>query len=139
MHGFAHATGALCAGGHSELATSAFTDLQQLWTELKDRLALKVFASLRQSAGLPPPLGLLSLPTELKTKILSSLQVCSFAIATAELPSFRFQADGKLTLCNAGPRPGCYGVLLHRAETPSQHRSVLAAAVSHGVWLCDQL
>ncbi|KAL3150240.1 hypothetical protein ABBQ32_000098 [Trebouxia sp. C0010 RCD-2024] len=67
-------------GGHSELATSAFTDLQQLWTELKDRLALKVFASLRQSAGLPPPLGLLSLPTELKTKILSSLQAQDLAV-----------------------------------------------------------
>lgn len=49
--------------------------MEQLWTELKDGLALKVLASLRVSAGLAPPLGLLALPTELKIKILSSLQV----------------------------------------------------------------
>jgi len=54
---------------------SSFKNLQQLWTELKDGLALKVLAGLRQSAGLSPPLGLLALPAELKTKILASLQV----------------------------------------------------------------
>ena len=80
-------TCAFYTGQEAATATSAFTDLQQLWTELKDRLALKVFASLRQSAGLPPPLGLLALPTELKTKILSSLQVCSLAFVTVELPN----------------------------------------------------
>ncbi len=54
---------------------SSFKDLQQLWTDLKDGLALKMLAGLRQSAGLSPPLGLLALPAELKTKILASLQV----------------------------------------------------------------
>lgn len=56
-------------------AVSALTNLKQLWTELKDGLALKMLAGLRQSAGLSPPLGLLALPAELKTKILAALQV----------------------------------------------------------------
>ena len=73
-----------CAGHHSEPATSAFTDLQQLWTELKDHLAMKVFVSLRQSAGLPPPLGLLAFPAELKIKILTSLQVSNSCWFTPE-------------------------------------------------------
>lgn len=54
---------------------SSFKNLQKLWTELKDGLALKMLAGLRQSAGLSPPLGLLALPAELKNKILASLQV----------------------------------------------------------------
>lgn len=76
------------AGHDSESATSAFTDLQQLWTELKDDLAIKVFASLRQSAGLPPPLGLLALPADLKIKILTFLQVPTSCCVTAELATF---------------------------------------------------
>ena len=63
------------AGCKPQDAVSALTNLKQLWTELKDGLALKMLAGLRQSAGLSPPLGLLALPTELKTKILSALQV----------------------------------------------------------------
>ena len=68
--------GIFVAGSNLRLDTSAFTDLQQLWTELKDGLAMKALAGLRQMAGLPPPLGLLALPSELKFKILASLQVC---------------------------------------------------------------
>ena len=63
------------AGCKPQDAVSALTNLKQLWTELKDGLALKMLAGLRQSAGLSPPLGLLALPAELKTKILSALQV----------------------------------------------------------------
>ncbi len=65
----------LSAGCKPQEAASAFTNLQQLWTALKDGLALKMLTGLRQSAGLSPPLGLLALPAELKTKILASLQV----------------------------------------------------------------
>ena len=64
------------AGPNLAPGISVFTDLQQLWTEVKDGLAEKALAALRQSAGLPPPLGLLALPTELKLRILASLQVC---------------------------------------------------------------
>ena len=56
-------------------AISLYNNVQQLWTELKDGLALKLLASLQQAAGLSPQFGLLALPSELKLKILSHLQV----------------------------------------------------------------
>ena len=63
------------AGCEPQEAISAFTNMQQLWTDLKDGLALKMLAGLRQIAGLSPPPGLLALPAELRTKILANLQV----------------------------------------------------------------
>lgn len=61
-------------GCEPQEAISAFTNMQQLWTDLKDGLALKMLAGLRQIAGLSPPPGLLALPAELRTKILANLQ-----------------------------------------------------------------
>ncbi len=63
---------------------SSFKDLQQLCTELKDGLALKMLAGLQQSVGLTAPLGLHALPAELKTKILASLQVLLNLIYTCQ-------------------------------------------------------
>lgn len=80
-------------GCNSGEGVSSFKNLQQLWTELKDRLALKILAGLRQSAGLSPPLGLLALPAELKTKILASLQVLLILIHTCQ------QTSEACTLC----------------------------------------
>lgn len=66
------------AGNASQhAATAAFKHLPQLWTELKDGLALKLVAALRQRAGLAPLFGLLALPSDLKHKILLQLQVTS--------------------------------------------------------------
>ncbi len=76
---------------------SSFKNLQQLWTELKDGLALKMLAGLRQSAGLSPPLGLLALPAELKTKILASLQVLLNLTYTCQQTSL--QTSEACTLC----------------------------------------
>ena len=68
---------AVVAGGAKQNAAAAFKQLPQLWVELKDGLALKLVAALRQQAGLEPLLGLLSLPSDLKHNILGSLQVCA--------------------------------------------------------------
>jgi hypothetical protein len=80
-------SGQCYAGCNSGEAVSSFKNLQQLWTELKDGLALEMLAGLRQSAGLSPPLGLLALPAELKTKILASLQVLLTLIYTCQQTS----------------------------------------------------
>ncbi|DBB13107.1 TPA: hypothetical protein ACH3X3_005834 [Trebouxia sp. C0006] len=84
-------------GCNSGEAVSSFKNLQQLWTELKDGLALKMLAGLRQSAGLSPPLGLLALPAELKTKILASLQVLLNLTYTCQQTSL--QTSEACTLC----------------------------------------
>ncbi|DBA78763.1 TPA: hypothetical protein ACH3X1_008669 [Trebouxia sp. C0004] len=86
----------LQTGCSSEEAVSLFKDLEQLWTELKDKLALKMLAGLRQSAGLSPPLGLLALPAELKTKILSSLQAKDLSAVECCCTELRHTAGSNL-------------------------------------------
>ncbi|KAL0053556.1 hypothetical protein WJX82_007510 [Trebouxia sp. C0006] len=83
-------------GCNSGEAVSSFKNLQQLWTELKDGLALKMLAGLRQSAGLSPPLGLLALPAELKTKILASLQAKDLSAVECCCTELRHTASSNL-------------------------------------------
>jgi len=87
---------------------SSFKNLQQLWTELKDGLALKMLAGLRQSAGLSPPLGLLALPAELKTKILASLQVLLYSLTPV---SRRVRLASFACCCGAGCKTQFAGVV----------------------------
>ncbi|KAL0021412.1 hypothetical protein WJX79_003342 [Trebouxia sp. C0005] len=83
-------------GFHSGEAVSSFKNLQKLWTELKDGLALKMLAGLRQSAGLSPPLGLLALPAELKNKILASLQAKDLSAVECCCTELRHTASSNL-------------------------------------------
>jgi hypothetical protein len=49
--------------------------LRSLWTVLKDGLVLPMLLAVHAEAGLPPPIGLLALPTELELRVLQLLRV----------------------------------------------------------------
>lgn len=57
-----------CLGGPCGLA-----NVKELWIKVKDGLGRPLRVALHAMAGLPPPIGLLQLPTELKEHILDLL------------------------------------------------------------------
>lgn len=83
-------------GSSSDLGGSLekqnFTNLQSLWATVKDRLALPLFASMCRAAGLPPPLGLITLPVELKEAILHKLPARALAALMCSCAEFRHTA-----------------------------------------------
>ncbi|KAJ9531112.1 hypothetical protein QJQ45_000889 [Haematococcus lacustris] len=56
-----------------------FRALQPLWVSLRDSLAAALTAASHAAAGLPPPLGLLALPWEVKEQVLRLLQARDLA------------------------------------------------------------
>ena len=78
-------------GWSLEAAAEALVDLPALWLLLKDRLSLWLLSRCYQEAGLPPPVGLMTLPTEIKECILQQLQVrpwCIYMQGTGRLLVF---------------------------------------------------
>ncbi|KAJ9531400.1 hypothetical protein QJQ45_006892 [Haematococcus lacustris] len=65
---------AALAGGQP-VDAGVFRALQPLWVRLRDNLAAALTAASHAAAGLPPPLGLLTLPWEVKEQVLRLLQV----------------------------------------------------------------
>ncbi|KAF5836456.1 hypothetical protein DUNSADRAFT_5903 [Dunaliella salina] len=70
-----------------------FKDLRSLWVHLKDDLALWALAGAHQAANIPPPVGLLTLPFEIKDQILSKLEVRDLSILACVCMELRQLAD----------------------------------------------
>ncbi|KAL6764588.1 hypothetical protein V8C86DRAFT_3022249 [Haematococcus lacustris] len=69
---------AALAGGQP-VDAGVFRALQPLWVRLRDSLAAALTAASHAAAGLPPPLGLLTLPWEVKEQVLRLLQARDLA------------------------------------------------------------
>jgi len=82
-----------------------FSNVFELWQQVKDNLSLPLLTCMCEKAGLQPPASLLRLPTELKIKVLENLPavvlaticcVCSelkFLAASEEIWKTRFKEE----------------------------------------------
>lgn len=81
-----------------------------LWTKLKNELILPALADVCRVAGLPPPVGLLTMATDIKVKILDYLDACDLAAVSATCTELHHLADNDNVwkrLCNAHFPTGC--------------------------------
>ncbi|KIZ04482.1 hypothetical protein MNEG_3474 [Monoraphidium neglectum] len=83
-------TGAAAAAAAAAWAPLAarLADAPALWLQLRDRVALPLLAAARAAAGLPPPVGLLTLPWELQEawlKLLPAKDLASLAGSCCQL------------------------------------------------------
>ncbi len=68
------ADGGLMVAGRLQLDRAS---VRTLWTALKDGLAFPILMAAYAEAGLPPPVGILALPEDLKHRLLESMEVRS--------------------------------------------------------------
>ena len=76
---------------HEKLVLHPAT-LSSVWLALKDGVALPMLAACAAAAGLPPPAGLASLPTELKARVLTCLVPLELAALACTCTEFRYMA-----------------------------------------------
>jgi hypothetical protein len=112
-------------GGRLAVRSSA---LRALWTALKDGVAFPIMLAACADAGLPPPLGLIALPAELKQRVLQALPGPDLAALSAACTQLRHLAS-----VEALWRP------LLAAEFPSPPPHVASQAAARGAkWAFGQ-